>query len=561
MATSVKPDVQFAAVRIIANRTSVAVAAGLLCLLAVVPIVLVRFPPINDYPFHLARIVILSHLNDPIFSRFYTHGSLLLPNIALDAFAIPLAHIVGAEAAVRVFLALIPLVMFTGAIALHRAAHKRYSFWPLLSFALLYNGILRFGFLNYLFGLGLAFIAAAIWLLMRPGIARLCVAFIASVVLLFCHLESFGLFALIAAGCELAVGGTQWRTQGAARAIRALAISSLPFVLGFLLFVLLSPTAKAPGPISYAPGFLTKPLGGLFSLSSGVFWLDALTFLTLVGLLVWLWRARALMLSKRLAVASVLVLAAWLVLPDTAIGALYVDSRLGPAIAFLVLIAFDVRAEAKVAQLALLAASVLIALVRTVALSAAWLSDQNAITPIISAFERIEPGSALFAVTSDPYTKLIASTADERRAWNPPLEHVASYAVLHAPVFVPMVFAEPTQQPLVVKPAFAPLYRYQGSNPDILSGRPALSAYATRLVTASAREHWPKVNSIYILAVGKGLSGVRGELADFEVVAPEANFVLLRQRSTPPAPHLGKCSPMDHSKLIVNQENITKLCL
>ena len=40
-------------------------------LLALIPIWATRYIPANDYPFHLARMVILSQLDNPIFARFY----------------------------------------------------------------------------------------------------------------------------------------------------------------------------------------------------------------------------------------------------------------------------------------------------------------------------------------------------------------------------------------------------------------------------------------------------------------------------------------------------------
>ena len=51
-----------------------------------------------------------------------------------------------------------------GTVWLNRAATGRWRLWPLLAFLLLYNRIFLWGFLNYLFGIGLALVAAAAWL-------------------------------------------------------------------------------------------------------------------------------------------------------------------------------------------------------------------------------------------------------------------------------------------------------------------------------------------------------------------------------------------------------------
>src|ERR1700724_2527904 len=68
---------------------------------AIIPVYATRFLPINDYPFHLARMVILAQLDNPIFARFYEQGSFLLPNLAMDAVAVPLSRFLGPELATR----------------------------------------------------------------------------------------------------------------------------------------------------------------------------------------------------------------------------------------------------------------------------------------------------------------------------------------------------------------------------------------------------------------------------------------------------------------------------
>src|SRR5258706_15544815 len=64
-----------------------------LAALALMPVYVTRYLPINDYPFHLARMVILAQLHNPIFARFYEQGSFLLPNVGMDAVVVPLSKI------------------------------------------------------------------------------------------------------------------------------------------------------------------------------------------------------------------------------------------------------------------------------------------------------------------------------------------------------------------------------------------------------------------------------------------------------------------------------------
>src|SRR5262249_45632842 len=155
---------------------------------------------------------------------------------------------------------------------------------------------------------------------------------------ILCHLEAFGVFVLIAAGSELTDSVALWRERGAGRSLRELAASASPFVATLLLFWLFSPTARVAGAITYASGHLTKPLGVLFSLSSGILWLDAVTAIVILLLLLMCLIWRQAVVSRRLLVGSMLLLAAFLFLPVSLMGATYVDSRLGPALATVALV-------------------------------------------------------------------------------------------------------------------------------------------------------------------------------------------------------------------------------
>jgi hypothetical protein len=186
-----------------ARRTVLVLAVLATAIIALIPVNATRFIPSNDYPFHLARMVILAQLDNPIFAQIYQRGSLLLPNQAMDGIVVPLSKLLGPEAATRIFVELTILVTLLGTVLLHWAAHKRLSVWPLVAVALLYNGIFRFGFFNYLFGLSVALCASALWMAMKPGVLRLAAAFVASIFLMYCHLEAFGIFAVIAGSIEL----------------------------------------------------------------------------------------------------------------------------------------------------------------------------------------------------------------------------------------------------------------------------------------------------------------------------------------------------------------------
>ncbi len=502
-------------------------AAALIALLAVSPMFGIRYLPLHDYPFHLARVLILSQLDNPYFARFYEHGSFLLPNIGMDAVAVPLSSLLGAEQAARVFVALTLLTALFGCMVLHRAAHGRWSAFPLLAVLFLHNGIFRFGFFNYLFGMGLALAAAGWWMVLRPGLARFAVGFVCAVLLLWCHFEAFAVFATVVGGLEIGRAWEKLPRNGAASALSDLALAALPFLACLLLFWLVSPTADvASKGFEYTPGMMSKPVGGLFALSSGSSVLDVITVLAVLGVCGGLAFTGNLTFSRPLAFAVGAMVLAFFVVPANVMGALYADTRLAPALALLIIAALDIRAGAPMlVSRSVLGLAVLLGVVQAGVFHVQWRGYEAVIAPITQAIEKIEPGSTLFAATTELYPAMIPDTPQKLAAWDPPLKHVASFAVLGSPVFVPMTWADPTQQPLAVKPAYRGVYDFPGHPRKTYS-----SADLTTLFTQieAGRPHWPELNHAYLLLVGNKALEPLPLPAGVSRAAEGERFVLLR---------------------------------
>jgi hypothetical protein len=471
--------------------------------LAIIPVYATRFLPINDYPFHLARMAILAQLDNPIFSRFYEQGSFFLPNMAMDAIAVPLSRFLGPELATRVFVELTLLTILFGVVVLHWAAHRRPSFWPLLAVVLLHNGIFRYGFLNYLFGMGLALWFAALWIVMKPGLGRLVMAFIASNLLIYCHMEAFGVFGVIVGSIEIEREYETWRRSKSWKVLGNLLYSASPFLLAIALFALLSPTAAVAGKgFAYSTGWGTKPVGGLFSLSSGVLWLDAGSGVCIAAMLAWLAVSGNLVISKSLAAASIMMGLAFFAVPSSVMGALYADVRIGPAIALLVIATFDLKRDAhRSASFAVLALVLALGAVRAGVLTKVWAGYSSQIAVIVDVIDKLEPGSTLFAATSEEYPTLIADTPQRRAAWSPSLKHVGCYAILGGPVFVPMTWADPTQQPLNVKAAYQGPYVFQGNNPRKIYDPTALPKFIATIQENVGAGNWTGLGNVYVLVI------------------------------------------------------------
>src|SRR5271170_3771375 len=181
------------------HRRAVALGFLLLSLIAVLPIVSVRLPPILDYPNHLARMHILAALpGSADLARYYRAVWTPIPDLAFDAIVPALATIMPVEIAMRIVLAAMLLALAGGCVALHRVAFRHWSVWPLFAFLLLYNRMLLWGFLNYLTGVALMLWALAAWMAMErqsPWI-RIAVGAVLATAIYFAHLAAFGAYAL-----------------------------------------------------------------------------------------------------------------------------------------------------------------------------------------------------------------------------------------------------------------------------------------------------------------------------------------------------------------------------
>jgi hypothetical protein len=166
-----------------------------------VPILLVTYPPLLDYPNHLARVHVVGHLADrPAFAALYRADWRLYPNLAIDLIGPVLERLVGIAAAGKLFLLGIAALQQGGAHVLGRELHGRPTWLAPLAGFFFYTMYFLYGFANYLFGVGLFLFAFTAWLRAdrtgRP--AWLVLAQIAAVACYVAHAMSYACLAIAA---------------------------------------------------------------------------------------------------------------------------------------------------------------------------------------------------------------------------------------------------------------------------------------------------------------------------------------------------------------------------
>ena len=207
--------------------------AGVVILAAILltPIWTTPFPPLLDYPNHLARAFVLAHLNDSHFSfhEFYRTDWGAYPYLGMDASLAVLGRLFPIETAGRVYLSLCVLALPGAAWFFLRQAQpgaEAASLWALL---IAYNVFFLEGFLNFDLSLAVGFLALGLWLrwLAMPGTGQWIAALLTFTALYFTHLLGFGIAGLIVVAClalsRRAVRGWLWSG--------ALALPGLAFYL------------------------------------------------------------------------------------------------------------------------------------------------------------------------------------------------------------------------------------------------------------------------------------------------------------------------------------------
>jgi hypothetical protein len=421
----------------------VLIAGAVLLALFSVPIFSTVLPPLFDYPNHLARFWILTTGGN----AFYAVRWAPLPNLAGDLIVPMLARVMPLDLAGKLFLVMIFGLIVGGAASLNRITHGGWRLWPLLTVAFLYNRQFLWGFVNYLFGLGVAVCGAALWLWLEP--ARIWLRLIASaLVALLCflsHLAAFGLYALIVLGIEMqpAIGELRFRRW------HALGRRAMLFAAQFLIpgaIILGSWRSVAAGGISYA-GWWRKPdlLFSVFDNYSRPFDIGCFALLLiLLGALAW---RRRLQIAPRLVPALVLVFGAYLLLPSQLLSGSGLDHRVPVGLFVLLVASAAPRFPSRRTAVMIGAAASVVLLARLAVVESVWRDADHVYAADLAALDGLPPGAKL----------AVAYPGEAVNTTAIPEVHLPTLAVARREAFVPTLFAYPAQQPIALNPPYGHL--------------------------------------------------------------------------------------------------------
>lgn len=417
-------------------------AFAALFLVAALPLLSVGLPPLFDYPNHLARMDLLIRLPaSEALQRYYELHWRIIPNLGMDLVVPMLARVMPLAWAGKVFTLAALALVAGGAALVHRAAVGRWSLWPLFAFLFLYSRVLLWGFLSYLFGIGLAFIAFALWISLsrRSPYARVTVSAVAALTLFFAHLMACVVYGVLIAGYEL---GVLWRSRPCpwGGAVVRLAIAGAPF-LPPLALMLLAGEGQGLGAVHY--GRLDRKLDLLFSVFDNydrAF--DVGCFVLLVLAAGFGYFRRHLVVVPALLPPLALLAIVYLAAPAQLMTASAVDHRL-PLVIGTALAAATASPALAGRGLRLVAlAGLALFLARMAEVWIHWERADAVYARLLPILDQVPAGGRL-AVGYPP--DAVGSTAI-------PTTHLPTLAIVRRDAFVPTLFAYRGQQPVALTP-------------------------------------------------------------------------------------------------------------
>lgn len=437
-----------------AGRTTVLLAALAVVAVASWPVVVTEILPLLDYPNHLARMhILLDYDRSAALRTYYEIRWAALPNLAMEMVVLPLAAVLPLATAGKTFVILALALQVAGVIAIHRVLHGRWSPWPLAVAVVLYNDTYLFGFVNYLFGFGLALLGFAGWIALaaRPAWLRLAYGTVLAVVVYFCHLSAFGIYAILLCGYEAGRAVERWRAHRRPLVDPRWLVTIASLLVPVVIALAFSPTGQ--GSQSTGFGWLTdkwhyvQKIDLLFDVFRNYeITADRATcalFAAVVGLGI---ATRRLVFAPCGLVTWLAVTAAFVLAPKRFLTGDFLDDRLAIASVFVLIATTDWRGVGVRWQRAIVGVLLAVFVGRIALVEAQWRVWDRQMTAYVRALQTLPEGSRLIAA--------MGYCCDSWARRRPPLVHVPNYVITLRDGFYPQVFAIPGQQPIALRPPY-----------------------------------------------------------------------------------------------------------
>lgn len=412
---------------------------ALINLALVLPLWMTKYPPLMDYTNHLARAYIL-HNYDHVetFKSSYVKVIEPIPNLAFDLIAPFFMKVCRVEVAGKIFLTLTLLLFTFGCHLLGSVIHGSPTWLAFSSALFAYNSMFIMGFVNYMFGLGMFFISAAVWLRFRRRWSPATVAVMS--LLAFAGFLSH-LSAYLFLGVTIVVV-TAFDYLSARTINRNMFIGLLPLVPPLLAFVAFMEGSGRVGGIEWNTA-LGKIIGALALILSYHYFLDAALGLILLGLALSLYfKSKNAQVKWAIITAGSIFAILYLVFPKTLFTSGGADARFVPPAAVLILLAISFEVNKRVAQYALVI-FLAVSFIRVGSIWHEWRSLDKRFAEQVELFRHFEEGARVYP--------LYFKDSIHNHKLDRPFEYVILYSVIYRHASTPTLFHIRGQQPLLFR--------------------------------------------------------------------------------------------------------------
>lgn len=426
-------------------------------ILLAMPLWQVWAPAMPDYPAHLASYALIERGTG---NAIYHLQWGFVPNLAAEIIVPLLARAIGLVIATKLFLTIGIVMWVMGPGMVHRALYGRTGISPLFGAVFAYNANFIWGFFNYYFAAGLAFVIFAGWIATegRRGPLRLAGFTLAVTLLYFCHLFAAASLVLMIAGYEIA---QNWRLEqhDVRKLARRAGLAAITYIPAALAFGFLKPRGGDEGGVQFN---LIDTMADRFeSLVNHAFDNPALIVPgVLLGGLILALALKKARLHPAMFVTLGLLLTAALLAPEWALGGWAVHLRLPAVFASLLFAAAEIRLK-PVLRISLAVAMLAVISSLSAGLAQDWIGYDHQFREFRSTLARLPRGVRLLTV--------LDGTALGMRA-DQPYWHMAEFAVPTRDAFTPLLFTTKGQHVVQLNRPYdrvAASSAQEGSPPDI----------------------------------------------------------------------------------------------
>jgi hypothetical protein len=419
------------------------VAVALVSVVFLFPIWFTGYPPLLDWPNHLARAYVLArYAKVPEFQNAFEVRWDLLPNLGVDILGTVLLYWLPYSLTSKIILSLALLLFVAGCIRVSLGFHQRVSLTTVIALYFAYNFMFFYGFVNYALGIGLFLLTYGYWLRSghSPSPKRLFHLTLLGVCCFFSHISAF-VFLILALGTHVVVSLVQ-RKLTLTRMANVAASVALPTVL-FAIYNL-KYSERANSLVLRWEGIQSKLKGFAYLFASYDFGVDVL-FAGLLLLLLLL-RLRSLPVKPHSvgAVVGFVYLLSFLAFPTAGyVGTWAIDRRFVVPAVVITLLSVGVLHLPMRKYLLLLTLATMLVIVRVGWIWSQWSPLSKSIHQQVNLFQQ------MFS-RGDWIYPIVMLERQDKLSWVKQMAfgHVICYAVVTRNAITPSLFAYEGQQPI-----------------------------------------------------------------------------------------------------------------